>query len=120
MRITEVTIFKLSVPTGREVRAPHSGHLLCSAKKSWLFLKLATDSGIVGWGEGSGEWLVPSVEATLLDWRPLLIDRDPLQVIALTDDITDRLPWKGGPVFGTATAAINMALYDICGKAWNV
>ena len=88
MLITDLTIFKLSVPTGQQLRDPHTGELLCSTKKSWLLLKLSTDSGIVGWGEGSGEWLVPSVEACLLDWRPLLVGADPLKIAALTDDIT--------------------------------
>ena len=64
--------------------------------------------------------LTPSVEATLHEWSSLLIDQDPLLVVALTEDITNRLPWKGGPVFGTAIAAINAALYDIAGKAWGV
>ena len=117
-RITGFTTFKLSVPTGQETRDPRTGELLCSTKKSWLFLKLETNSGLCGWGEGSAEWLVPAVEATLLDWKPLLIGRDPLPVSALTEDIVDRLPWRGGPVFGTALAAINMALYDIAGQAW--
>jgi galactonate dehydratase len=50
----------------------------------------------------------------------LLVGQDPTQVVALSEDITNRLPWNGGPVFGTAVAAINMALYDIAGKAWGV
>lgn len=120
MRISDLLVQKLSVPTGQATRDPSTGELLCSTKKSWLLLKLTTDTGIVGWGEGSGEWLVPSVEACLLDWKPLLIGADPLKIAALTDDMTDRIPWKGGPVFGTAVAAINMALHDIAGKAWKV
>lgn len=93
---------------------------MCSTSRSWLFLKVETDAGISGWGDGSAEWLVPMVETTLHEWKELLIVRDPLQVIALCEDITNRLPWKGGPVIGTAIAAINMALYDIAGKAWGV
>ena len=120
MKITNIKTYKFSVPTGGGVRDPHTGELLASASKSWLFLKIETDAGISGWGEGSGEWLTPSVEATLHEWSSLLIDRDPLPVVALTEDITDRLPWKGGPVFGTAIAAINVALYDIAGRAWGV
>ena len=118
MEITGIVTYKFSVPTGQEIRDPRSGELLCSTSKPWLFLKIETDVGISGWGEGTGEWLVPSVEATLHEWSCLLVDRDPLPVVALTEDITNRLPWKGGPVFGTAIAAINIALYDIAGKAW--
>ena len=48
----------------------------------------------------------------------MLVGRNPLDVVAICDDIADRLPWKGRPVLGSALAAINMALYDIAGKAW--
>lgn len=116
MKITRVQTYKFNVPPSK----PLSGEHPSGAQKAWLFLKIETDVGISGWGEGSGEWLTPSVEATLHEWSSLLVGRDPLQVAALTDDITDRLPWKGGPVFGTAIAAINVALYDIAGKAWGV
>jgi len=120
MKITALKTYPFSVPTGGDSRDPHSGELLCSTKKSWLFVKLETDAGISGWGEGSGEWLVPQVETMLQELWPLLIDRDPTQVEALCEDLSNRSPWKTGPINGTAIAAINMALYDICGKAWNV
>ena len=120
MRITGLRTYKFSVPTGQRTRDASTGEFLASTTKPWLFLKVETDAGIVGWGEGSGEWLVPSVEATLRDWTELLVDRDPLGVVSLCADIVDRVPWRGGPVFGTAIAAINLALYDIAGKAWAV
>lgn len=120
MKITGIKTYKFSVPTGQALRDPSTGELVCSAQKGWLFLKIETDGGIDGWGEGSGEWLVEPVEATLHMWRPLLEGSDPLRAAALTEDLCDRSPWKGGPVFGTAAAAVNMALYDIAGKAWGV
>ncbi len=120
MKITSVKTYPFSVPTGQETRDPGTGELICSTHKSWLFLKLETDAGISGWGEGSGEWLVAPVETQLLELVPLLLDRDPTQVEVLTDDICNFAPWKGGPIIGTAVAAINMALYDIAGKAWGV
>ena len=60
MRITGIRTYAFSVPTGgQEVRDPHLGHLLCSMSKPWLFLKVETDVGLCGWGEGTGEWLLP-------------------------------------------------------------
>ena len=91
-----------------------------SSFKTWLFLKVETDAGIHGWGEGSGEWLSPIVQKTLHEWEPLLVGRDPTDIGATWEDIQNRLPWKGGPVFGSAVAAIDMALHDITGKAWGV
>ena len=120
MKITASTPYVISVPTGQEIRDPGTGELICSAKKSWIFLKLETDAGIVGWGDGGGEWLSMQVVAALDQIKPLLLGSDPLKVEALTADICTRSPWKGGPIIGTAAAAINMALYDIAGKAWGV
>ena len=120
MKITGIKTYKFSIPTGQQLHDSKTGELISSNSKAWLFLKIETDAGIDGWGEGSGERLTPSVEATLHEWSTLLIDRDPLPVAALTEDITNRIPWKGGPVFGTAIAAINIALYDIAGKAWGM
>ena len=120
MKIRSLRTFKFSVPTGQRIRDPATGALLCSTSKPWLFLELRTDAGISGWGEGTGEWLTEPVEAALHAWEELLVGRDPLPVEALCEDVQDRLPWKGGPVFGSALAAVNQALYDIAGKAWGV
>ena len=120
MKITATKTYKFSVPTGQSLSDGHTGELISSTSKTWLFFKIETDAGLCGWGEGSGEWLVPAVEATLKEWQVLLIGRDPLQYREITEDIENRLPWKGGPVFGTAIAAIDAALHDLAGKAWNV
>jgi galactonate dehydratase len=120
VKITGTRIYKFSVPTGQMLSDPHTDELIFSASKAWLFFKIETDAGICGWGEGSGEWLVPAVEATLKEWEVLLLDRDPLHYRELTEDIQNRLPWKGGPVFGTAIAAIDAALHDLAGRAWGV
>ena len=120
MKITAAKTYMFSVPTGQEICDPGTGELICSTKKTWLNLKLETDAGISGWGDGSGAWLGPPVQAMLKQLEVLLIGSDPLKVEALTADICDRSPWKAGPIMGTAVAAINMALYDIAGKSWGV
>lgn len=120
MKITGMKTYLFNVDTG-EVRLDPKTHLpISSAFKTWLFLKLETNAGIPGWGEGSGEWLSPIVRTTLHEWEELLIGADPLDVSALCEDIANRLPWKGGPVLGSAIAAVNMALYDIAGQALQV
>ena len=120
MKITATRVYKFSVPTGQTPIDPTTGELKYSTAKAWLFFKIETDAGISGWGEGTGEWLVPAVEATLMDWEPLLIGADPLRYQELSEDIQNRLPWKGGPVFGTAIAAIDAALHDLAGRAHGV
>jgi galactonate dehydratase len=120
MKITGIKTYKFNVPTGGTRIDPHTGEALGNTSKDWLFLKIETDTELVGWGEGSGEWLTMPVEATLHDWETLLVGKNPLHISALCDDIANRLPWKGGAVFGTALAAINIALHDLAGKAWGV
>ena len=71
---TAAKTYKFSVPTGQTLKDPHTGALI-SSTSVWLFLKIETDAGISGWGEGSGEWLVPVVEAYINE-AALLIDRD--------------------------------------------
>lgn len=120
IKITGIKTYMFNVSTDKNPQPSKKSSELRSSFKTWLFLKVETNSGLYGWGEGSGEWLSPIVRTTLHEWEGLLVGRSPLDVTAVCDDITDRLPWKGGPVFGTAIAAINMALYDIAGKALQV
>lgn len=119
-KITGIKTYKFNVDTGPIRRDPKTGLPISSAFKTWLFLKIETDTDLHGWGEASIEWLSPVVEEALRGFEPLLVGRNPLDVVAICDDITDRIPWKGGAVLGSALAAINMALYDIAGKALKV
>jgi hypothetical protein len=51
--------FKLSVPTGQEVRDPHTGQPVSSGKKSRLFLKVETDAGVMAlrqYRHDDGSW----------------------------------------------------------------
>lgn len=116
LKITAIKTYLFNVPTGQTRLDPKTHLPISSPFKTWLFLKLETNAGLDGWGEGSGEWISPIVRTTLDQWEELLVGRNPLDVTALCDDITDRLPWKGGPILGSAIAAVNMALYDIVGK----
>ena len=120
MKITQIKTYMFNVSTGQKQRDSSNRQVHSSPFKTWLFLKIETNSGLSGWGEGSGEWLSPIVRTTLHEWDELLVGRDPLDVTAICDDITDRLPWKGGPVLGSALAAVNMALYDLAGKVLQV
>jgi galactonate dehydratase len=120
MKITRMKTYMFNVSTGQTRLDPKNKQPISSPFKTWLFLKLETNAGLSGWGEGSGEWISPIVRTALHQWEELLIGRDPLDVTAICDDITNRLPWKGGPILGSAVAAVNMALYDIAGKALKV
>jgi galactonate dehydratase len=86
----------------------------------WLFLKITTDEGLVGWGEPVLEGHAATLAAKIGEWRDFLIGRDPL----LTEDTWQALYrngcYRGGPVLMSAISGIDMALWDIKGKALGV
>ena len=97
MRITGVEVFKL--------------------RPRWIFLRLKTDEGIDGWGECvSGtrtETIVSCIQETVAEH---LLNRDPQDI----EDIWQclyRYFFRGGPVHMTVISGIEMALWDIKGKA---
>lgn len=95
------------------------------ATRHWLFLEIHTDAGIVGVGEGSGWPLV--VEAAVRDLAPVLIGEDPTHIERLWLKMRAAMGSHGitGTVGGGALSALEMALWDIKGKAldtpvWNL
>lgn len=87
--------------------------------RNWLFIKVYTDEGITGVGEGSGWPRV--VETAVRDLTPLLIGEDPFEIERLWQKLFLAMMGHGmtGVVGGGALAAIEMALWDIKGKALN-
>lgn len=88
--------------------------------RNWLFIKIHTDEGIYGVGEGSGWPRV--VETAVRDLTPLLIGENPFDVEKLWQKLFIAMMGHGmtGVVGGGALAAIEMALLDIKGKALGV
>jgi galactonate dehydratase len=88
--------------------------------RNWLFIKIHTDEGIYGVGEGSGWPRV--VETAIRDLTPILIGENPFNVEALWQKLFIAMMGHGmtGVVGGGALAAIEMALLDIKGKALGV
>lgn len=88
--------------------------------RNWLFIKVFTDEGIYGVGEGSGWPRV--IETAIQDLTPLLIGEDPFDVEKLWQKMFLAMMGHGmtGVVGGGAMTAIEMALLDIKGKALGV
>ena len=89
-------------------------------KRNWLFVKIFTDEGIYGVGEASG-W--PRVVQTAIhDLTPLLIGEDPFAIEKLWQKLFIAMMGHGmtGVVGGGALSGIEMALWDIKGKALGV
>jgi galactonate dehydratase len=88
--------------------------------RNWLFIKIDTDAGFTGLGECSGWPRV--VETAVKDLTPLLIGEDPTHIERLWQKLQVAMMGHGmlGTVGGGAMSGIDMALWDIKGKALNV
>jgi galactonate dehydratase len=85
---------------------------------SWVWLKIHTNEGSVGLGEPYLENQGESVIAEVLRLEPLLVGRDPQNVEALWQTMyTSGLGYTGGPIAMSAMSGIDMALWDLAGKA---
>jgi galactonate dehydratase len=49
---------------------------------NWLFVKLSTDEGVYGWGEGSLHGAIESVETAIHELGATLVGQDPAGVEA--------------------------------------
>src|SRR5919201_4393669 len=86
----------------------------------WLFLKVHTNAGIVGLGEPIVEGRALTVQTAVKEIEPYLIGKDPRQVVHHWQAIYRHAFYRGGPVLTSALSGIDMALWDIKGKALGV
>lgn len=82
----------------------------------WLFLRIETDDGVVGWGEPVVEGRAGTVEAAVHEMSELLLGRDPLRIEDHWQVLSKGGFYRGGPVLSSAVAGIDQALWDIAGK----
>ncbi len=86
----------------------------------WLFVKISTDEGIVGWGEPIVEGHADSVRAAVCEMEDFLIGRDPEMIEDIWQVLYRTRFYRGGPVMMSAIAGIDQALWDIKGKRYGV
>jgi galactonate dehydratase len=86
----------------------------------WLFLKITTDDGLVGWGEPILEGRADTVRTAVEEMSGYLIGKDPSPI----EDIWQMLYrggfYRGGPILTSALSGIEQALWDIKGKRLGV
>jgi mannonate dehydratase len=93
---------------------------VCSPGRNFVTLNIYTDEGVCGLGDATLNGRELSVASYLTDHViPCIVGRDPFQ----TEDIWQYLYrgayWRKGPVTMAAIGAVDMALWDIKGKALN-
>lgn len=94
-------------------------YLVGAARQTWVFVKIETDEGVHGWGEGSLEGQEKAVEAAVNDLSLRIIDKDPRQIEKHWQVMNRHGFWRGGVVLNSAVSAIDQALWDITGKLYN-
>jgi galactonate dehydratase len=87
---------------------------------NWLFVKITTDDGLHGWGEGSLHGSIPAVDAAIHELGDSLIGKDPSGVERHWQSLYHAWRWRGGPILTTAIGAIDIALWDLEGKRLGV
>lgn len=94
---------------------------VCDAfRTNWVFVKIETEDGLHGWGEATLEYREHTVEQALLSLADSLQGRDLTDVQAWWQDAYRDAYWRGGAVLTSALSAIEMALWDLKGKALGV
>lgn len=88
--------------------------------KNWLFVRVSTDSGLHGIGEGTLNGFIRTAEAAIRELEHLVIGQDPRQVNALSKRLMDSVSLDGGHIHRTAVASIEVACWDILGKSLGV
>lgn len=82
----------------------------------WLFCRVETDEGVVGWGEPVVEGRAATVRTAVHELAELLVGKDPLRVEDHWQVMTKGSFYRGGPVLASAVAGLDQALWDIAGK----
>src|SRR5688572_12623343 len=103
MRITDIKAFPLWVGV-----------------RNQLVVKVETDEGVYGLGESGLSGRELAVMGALRHYREWLIGRDPMQRGRLWQELYRSQYFEGGRVLLAAQSAIDIALYDIAGKALGV
>jgi muconate cycloisomerase len=119
MKITKAEVILTKVPTKR----PHKMTIGTTTTQDGVFLRLTTDDGVSGWGEAphmvgtsfAGETQL-SVALQLRErLLPAVLGKDPMDIEARQLDMDRVLPRNP-----RAKSAVNIALYDVVGKALGV
>ncbi|RUT29275.1 mandelate racemase/muconate lactonizing enzyme family protein [Arsenicitalea aurantiaca] len=88
--------------------------------RNQLVVKVETDEGVFGWGESGLSGREKAVVGAIEHYTEFLLGKDPFQIGALWQEMYRSQYFEGGRVLAAAISAIDIALYDIKGKALGV
>ncbi|GAA3731046.1 galactonate dehydratase [Plantactinospora mayteni] len=82
----------------------------------WLFVRIETADGVVGWGEATCEGRSETVRTAVHQLSELLVGQDALRIEDHWQVMTKGSFYRGGPILASAVAGLDQALWDIAGK----
>lgn len=85
-----------------------------------VFIKLHTDAGITGIGEGTVEGRIPTTVAAIGELEEYLIGKDPRRPAHHWQAMYRHAFYRGGIILTSALSAVDIAMWDIKGKALGV
>ncbi len=93
---------------------------LFKVQPRWLFLKMTTEGGLVGWGEPVIEGRADTVAAAVQELTPYVIGRSAGDIEDVWQVLYRGGFYRGGPVLTSAVSGIEQAMWDIKGKYFGV
>ena len=119
MKITGIKTFLMQAGSPSDRAWASDGRGVQTGSRNWLFVKVHTDEGLYGVGECSGWPRV--IETAVRDLATVLIGEDPAHIEKLWQKMMVAQMAHGmtGVVGAGAMSGIDMALWDIKGKALN-
>lgn len=85
----------------------------------WLFVRVETADGIVGWGEATCEGRSETVRTAVDQLSEILLGADALRIEDHWQVMTKGSFYRGGPILASAVSGLDQALWDIAGKYFN-
>jgi glucarate dehydratase len=114
MKVEKIEAFPVRVPYKRI----EASSLINRGGITDVLIKLTADNGLVGWGECTRAADTVGIESAVRAMTPVIIGRDPWDKEAIHRDLAVYGVWAFQPMTGNfAFAGIDMALWDLCGKA---
>jgi galactonate dehydratase len=88
--------------------------------RNFTFVKVYTDEGLTGLGEAGVTWKEQAIAGLIDAWRPHLTGMDPTRIEHIWQTLWRGQFFRGGHIHAAAVAAIDIALWDLRGKALGV
>ena len=83
----------------------------------WLFVRVESDDGAVGWGEASLEGWAEAVDGAMEALRDRFLGHDPFRIEDIWQIGYRGGFYRGGPVLMSALSGLEQALWDLKGRA---